>query len=44
VAEKVALTDKNKYITMQEIAIELKEGIKGVGGSGVYGKKMIIER
>lgn len=39
VAEKVATTDVNNIITINEIASELKDGIEGIGGTSVYGKK-----
>ena len=42
VAEKVAITDSYRYITIHEIIPELKEGIKGVGGTRAKGKKEII--
>ena len=42
VAEKVAITDSYKYITIHEIIPELKEGMKGVGGTRAKGKKEII--
>ena len=38
VAEKVALTEKYKYITIDDIAYELRDGKKGVGGIGSNGK------
>ena len=39
VAEKVAITDENRYITINEIAAELRDGIKGIGGTSARGKK-----
>ena len=42
VAKSVATTDTYKYITIDDIAHELKDGKKGVGGLGAYGKKSII--
>lgn len=42
VAKNVATTDKHKYITIDEIANQLRDGKKGVGGFGAYGKKNII--
>ena len=42
VARNVATTDKYKYITIDDIADELRDGKKGVGGLGAYGKKNII--
>lgn len=42
IAEKVATTEKYKYITIEDIAYELRDGTKGVGGIGAKGKKEII--
>ena len=42
VAKNVATTDNYKYITIDDIADELKDGKNGVGGFGSYGKKSII--
>lgn len=42
VAKNVATTDNYKYITIDDIAEELRDGKKGVGGLGAYGKKSII--
>lgn len=38
IAEKVATTEKYKYITIDDIAKELRDGKKGVGGFGANGK------
>ena len=38
VAEKVATTEKYRYITIDDIAKELRDGKKGVGGFGSKGK------
>ena len=38
VAEKVATTEKYKYITIDDIARELRDGKKGVDGIGSNGK------
>ena len=38
VAEKVALTEKYKYITIDDIADELRNGKSGVNGIGANGK------
>ena len=38
VAEKVATTDQYRYITIDEIAKELRDGKKGVGGIGSNGR------
>ena len=42
VAKSVATTDTHKYITIDDIAGELRDGKKGVGGLGAYGKRSII--
>lgn len=39
VAENVALTDKYKYITIDDISNELRDGKKGIGGVGANGKQ-----
>lgn len=41
VAQKVAITEENRYIYMQEITAELEDGMKRVGGKGARGKKKI---
>lgn len=38
VAEKVATTEQYRYVTIDEIAKELRDGKKGVGGIGANGK------
>jgi len=38
VAEKIATTDNYKYITIDDIAHELRDGRKGVGGIGSNGR------
>ena len=38
VAEKVATTEKYKFLTIDEIAKDLRDGKKGVGGVGANGK------
>lgn len=38
VAEKVATTEEYKYIVIDDITNELRDGKKGVGGIGSYGK------
>ena len=38
VAEKIASTEKYKYITIDDIASELRDGKKGVSGIGASGK------
>ena len=39
VASKVALTPKNKYITIREVSPFLKGGIAGIGGTKAIGKR-----
>ncbi len=41
VAEKVALTDKYKYITINDIETELRDGKKGIDGIGANGKRRV---
>lgn len=42
VAKNVATTDNYKYITIDDIADQLRDGKRGVGGLGAYGKKSVI--
>lgn len=42
VAEKVATTEQYKYITIDDIARELRDGKKGVGGIGSNGKMKLL--
>ncbi len=42
VAKNVAITDKNKYITIDDFSNELRDGKSGVNGLGAMGKKSII--
>ena len=42
VAKNVALTNKNKYITIDDFADELRDGKRGVNGLGARGKKSLI--
>lgn len=42
VAKSVAVTDKNKYITIDDFVNELRDGKKGVNGLGARGKKNVI--
>ena len=39
VAEKIAITDKRRFVTINDIAVELRDGKKSIDGSGVMGKK-----
>ena len=41
VAEKIAVTDKRKFVTINDIAAELRDGKKSIDGSGVMGKKSL---
>ena len=42
IAEKVATTDKYKFITIDDVAKELRDGKKGVGGIGANGKMQYV--
>lgn len=42
VASKVALTDEKKYLTINDIEEELRDGERGINGIGAQGKKKII--
>ena len=42
VAEKIAYTENYKYVTIDDIAMELRDGKKGVNGFGARGKKNVI--
>lgn len=39
VAENIAVTDYNKFISIRDFENELRDGQKGISGVGVYGKK-----
>lgn len=39
VAEKIAITDSNKYVTIENIKDELRDGENGISGIGSRGKK-----
>lgn len=41
VAERIAVTDRNKFVTINDIVNELRDGRKSVDGSGVMGKKQL---
>ena len=41
VAEKVALTSDTRFISINEIAEDLKDGLKGIGGTSARGKKRL---
>lgn len=40
VAEKIAVTEKYKYISIDDIAYELRDGKKGISGIGANGKML----
>lgn len=42
IAEKIAFTEGYKYVTIDDIAEELRDGKRGVNGIGANGK-MIVE-
>lgn len=42
IAEKVATTEQYRYITIDDIAKELRDGKKGVGGIGSKGKMILM--
>lgn len=42
VAEKIATTEKFRYVTIDDIAKELRDGKKGVDGIGANGKMTYI--
>jgi len=39
VAEKIATTDENRFVSSYDVVKDIKEGYKGVGGIGARGKK-----
>lgn len=41
IAEKIAFTEKYKYITIDDIAKELRDGKNGVSGIGANGKMFL---
>lgn len=43
VAEKIALTDSYKFVSIYEISKEIREGQKGISGIGAKGKKRVIK-
>ncbi len=42
VAEKIAITDSNKYLRIEDIEEEIREGRAGVDGVGSLGKRIIM--
>lgn len=43
VAERIATTNFDKYITIKDIEDELRDGERGVNGIGAMGKKKVLE-
>lgn len=41
VAEIIATSEEYKYITIEDIADKLRDGIKGIGGIGANGKMKV---
>ena len=42
VAEKIAITDEKKFVTIRDIESELRDGQRGVSGTGGNGKKKLL--
>ena len=42
IAEKVATTEKYKFITVDEITREIRDGKKGIGGIGSNGRMIVV--
>lgn len=42
VAEKIATTEEYKYVTINDIANDLRDGTKGISGIGGLGKKKVL--
>ena len=42
VAEKIATTESYKYVTINDIADDLRDGTKGISGIGAKGKKLLL--
>lgn len=43
VAEKIAITNSNKFVTIRDIESELRDGQRGVSGTGAQGKKKNLQ-
>lgn len=43
VSRKIATTDNTKFVTINEIAFELKDGTKAVNGKRSIGKRRVIQ-
>ncbi len=44
VAEKIATTEENKYITTNDIKDDIRDGKQAVDGTGARGKKVIFNQ
>ena len=42
IAEKVATTEKCKFISIDEVTKEIRDGKKGIGGIGSNGKMIVV--
>ncbi len=42
VAEKIAITDEKKFVTIKDIEKELRDGQRGVSGTGGQGKRRML--
>lgn len=42
VAEKIAITDEKKFVTIKDIEKELRDGQRGVSGTGGQGKRKLL--
>ena len=40
VVEKIATTDSNQYLTINDIENELRDGRKGIDGIGSFGRQI----
>lgn len=43
VAERIATTENYKFVTINDIADELRDGTRGIGGIGARGKKVTMD-
>jgi len=44
VAQKIAITDNKKFVTVYDIIRSIKEGERGISGIGARGKCKILEK
>ncbi len=42
VAQKIAMTDEEKFIRVEDFSNELRDGTRGIGGIGANGKRKVI--